>query len=168
MSSREPADADKTKASDARTLYIIYNARSTIYGKLQYVYRKATCPDPSSNPACAACELTHGPSLRLNESPQWIETKRRIHHVKVVQVHQDEMPPLLRDWMKTGNVRAPAVVVEGGIDGKEGWGSSSFKVLLTAEDLARVRTNHEEFLALLGQRANEQSVNGISIDAGKM
>jgi hypothetical protein len=29
-------------------LYIVYNAKSTLYGKLNYVYRKAICPDPVS------------------------------------------------------------------------------------------------------------------------
>ena len=48
----------------AKTLYILYNANSTIWGKLQYSYRHITAP--AEKPACAACDITNG-GLRVRE-----------------------------------------------------------------------------------------------------
>lgn len=142
------------------TLYIIYNATSTVFGKVNYVYRNLTCPDPDSKPACAACELTHGPSLRLKESPQWVETKNRILNAKVVQVHQDEMPRSVSAWMKGEAVATPALVVS---EPRES--ADTFKLLLTKTDLAQVRHDHEEFLQLLQKRATEEGVKNMIIES---
>ncbi|THC92738.1 hypothetical protein EYZ11_007786 [Aspergillus tanneri] len=112
-------------ANSPPTLYIIYNAKSTLLGKLNYVYRKTTCPDPAARPACAACELTHGPSLRLTESLEWKSTKAHILHANIVQAHTDELPEALSQWMRQQGVSIPAVIVE------PAQPSSGFQVLLT-------------------------------------
>jgi hypothetical protein len=142
-----------------QTLYIIYNADSTILGKLSYVHRKWKCPDAEENPACAACELTHGPSLSLKESSKWLKTRERIQGVKVRQVHLDEMPDNLRAWTTENKVAAPSVVVS--LEGGEG----GFKELLTRQDLARVRMDHDEFLRFLGQRAEQEKIVNLSIQS---
>ena len=74
------------------TLYILYNANSTILGKLTYSYRHITC-SKSSDPACAACDITHG-GLHLNESEAWKGAKREIEEqggLEVKQQHKDEL-----------------------------------------------------------------------------
>ena len=71
----------------ASTIYIIYNAKGSIIGKLNYAYRKLTTP---SSP-CAACDLTHG-GLRLSETAQWMATKKQIN-AEVKQLHVDELNP---------------------------------------------------------------------------
>jgi len=71
------------------TLYIIYNANATLLGKLSYTCRKLTSSS-AEDPACAACDITHG-GLRLNESEAWGRAKRRIIDVKVEQLHIDEI-----------------------------------------------------------------------------
>lgn len=140
------------------TIYIIYNAKSTLLGKFNYVYRKTTCPDPADNPACAACELTHGPSLRLSESQEWTKTKSRILHVNVVQVHIDERPATLAKWMKENGILAPAVVAQ-----LSGNSADQFKQLMTLEDLARVRHDHEKFLELLRDRSRDAGIPGMEV-----
>ncbi|RMJ23148.1 hypothetical protein PHISP_05992 [Aspergillus sp. HF37] len=144
------------------TLYIIYNAKSTLFGKVDYAYRKLTRPDSCSRPACAACELTHGPSLSLTESPEWAAAKARIRNVTVAQVHTDEQPAGLARWMEEEGVETPAVVVEAAKanDGESG----SFQMLLTSEDLARVRRDYGRFLEALRERAREVGVEGLEVD----
>lgn len=81
-----------------RTLYILYNADGTVMGKLNYGYRKLTSKSCDA-PACAACEITHGKNLSLNESAAWVEAKKEIEAsggVKVVQWHRDEIEPGVR------------------------------------------------------------------------
>ncbi|KAF1816495.1 hypothetical protein P152DRAFT_454759 [Eremomyces bilateralis CBS 781.70] len=140
----------------SQSLYIIYNADSTMLGKLSYVKRKVTCPDPNESPACAACELTHGPSLSLKESSDWVKTRARIDGVAVQQVHRDEMPIELKTWTRENKVPSPSVVVSVA-------GEGGFRELLTREDLARVRKNHEDFLQLLETRAGEEKVVNLTI-----
>ena len=142
-------------SSNIPTLFIIYNATSTLFGKANYVYRKLASADPASKPACAACELTHGPTLRLDETEQWGLTKQRISNANVSQVHQNEMPAALADWMKSADVATPAVVV------KEP--EAQFKLLLNRKDLARVRHDHAEFLRTLQERLDEERVPAISV-----
>lgn len=73
------------------TLYILYNASSTLLGKLSYGYKKISCPK-DADPICAACEITHG-GLSLKETPAWSAAKTVIESegIKVVQWHRDEM-----------------------------------------------------------------------------
>ena len=80
-----------------KTLYILYNADSTILGKIKYGYRKVTCAK-DAEPACAACEITHG-GLSLNESKAWIEARAEIEKssdIQIVQWHRDEVSPQVR------------------------------------------------------------------------
>jgi hypothetical protein len=139
------------------TLYIIYNASSTLLGKLSYVRRK--CTSSNSDPACAACELTHGPSLSLTESAEWRKAKQRIKGVAVKQVHTDEMPENLRSWMEWKGVKPPAVVVGLWDEREEG-----FFELMGREDLARVRRSLPEFLELLERRAREKDVEDLHVE----
>lgn len=79
-------------------IYILYNAKASIFGKLDYTRRKLTAPADVS--PCYACDLTHG-GLRLNESTQWASTKRRIVDVEIPQLHQDELSEKVRSTMFT-------------------------------------------------------------------
>lgn len=144
-------------SSNNPTLYIVYNATSSLLGKINYTYRKKTCPDPSNNPACAACELTHGPSLSLTESSEWKTTKAHIKQANIAQVHKDELPATLAQWMEREQLSTPAVIVET----QE---PSEFKMLVSSEDLAGVRLDHCEFLALLRSRIDEAGVSGVVVD----
>lgn len=152
-----------TAESNDPTIYIVYNAKSTLLGKVSYVYRKATCPDPAMNPACAACELTHGPSLSLSESSLWKQTKGCIANANIVQVHLDERPGPLFQWMKQHSISTPAVIIEpvAPSDQVEG---GSYMVLLTAEDLARVRDDHRMFLGLLKSRIIESGTSNVTVN----
>ena len=79
---------------DKKTLYVIYNANGSFFGKLQYGYRKMTCNKQDDNP-CAACDITHG-GLSLNETPAWQEAKRKIqdsYGLPIEQLHLDELTP---------------------------------------------------------------------------
>ena len=67
------------------TIIIIYNAKASVGGKLNYAYRKLTTP---SSP-CAACDLTHG-GLRLSETDLWKDVKKQIN-ANVRQLHIDEL-----------------------------------------------------------------------------
>lgn len=71
-------------------IYIIYNAKGSFSGKLNYAYRKLTTPASS----CAACELTHG-GLRLTETAEWTATKAKIG-AEVRQLHIDELDSEVR------------------------------------------------------------------------
>jgi hypothetical protein len=80
------------------TLYILYNAHSTLLGKLSYTCRKLTAA-ADADPACAACDITHG-GLHLNESETWKAAKSRITWEKggegvkegvIRQLHIDEV-----------------------------------------------------------------------------
>lgn len=70
------------------TLYILYNANASPIGKLGYAFRKIA--SSSSQPACSACDLTHG-GLRFNETKEWSATKKRID-ANIQQLHKDEAP----------------------------------------------------------------------------
>lgn len=69
------------------TIYILYNAKASVLGKLDYARRKLSAAEDST--PCAACDLTHG-GLRLSESAVWKEAKRRIN-AHIEQLHQDEL-----------------------------------------------------------------------------
>ena len=73
------------------TLYVLYNAKGTAFGKLSYGYKKLTTS--ADKPVCAACEITHG-GLRLDENAAWKEAKAQIEREKgmeVKQLHRDEL-----------------------------------------------------------------------------
>lgn len=74
-------------------IYILYNAKASLLGKLDYARRKLSAP-PDASP-CYACDLTHG-GLRLNESAEWTKTKQRIVDVNLQQLHFDELSSEVR------------------------------------------------------------------------
>ena len=69
------------------TIYILYNAKASLLGKLSYSYRKFSASADDS--PCSACDLTHG-GLKLHESDEWKTTKEKIP-ASVKQLHQDEL-----------------------------------------------------------------------------
>lgn len=74
-----------------KTLYILYNANGTAFGKLSYGYKKLT--SAADKPVCSACEMTHG-GLRLEENATWKEAKAQIEKeggLEVKQLHRDEL-----------------------------------------------------------------------------
>ncbi len=85
------------------TIYIIYNAKGSILGKLNYACRKLTAPSDSS--PCAACDFTHG-GLSLSETAQWKETKKQIG-ADVKQLHIDELSQEVRPPFTIFNLRSP-------------------------------------------------------------
>ena len=74
----------------APTLYILYNANGTAFGKLSYGYKKLT--SSANKPVCSACEMTHG-GLRLDENEAWKKAKAQIEDggIEVKQLHKDEL-----------------------------------------------------------------------------
>lgn len=82
-------------AGPAITILIIYNATTTLLGKITYSYRHITCKG-SENPACAACDITHG-GLHLDETKEWKAAKAELLKsydgagVEVRQLHRDEL-----------------------------------------------------------------------------
>ena len=77
----------------APTLYILYNADGTAFGKLSYGYKKLISSADKS--VCAACEITHG-GLRLDENTAWKEAKAEIEKdggTEIKQLHRDELGP---------------------------------------------------------------------------
>lgn len=75
------------------TIYVLYNANASLFGKVKYVYEKLTCAKDDS--PCAACDLTHG-GLKLHESDEWKATKKQIP-ANVQQLHLDELTPEVRN-----------------------------------------------------------------------
>ena len=71
----------------APIIYIVYNAKASVVGKLTYVYRKVTASKDES--VCAACDLTHG-GINLTDTEEWKETKAKIG-ADVKQLHLDEL-----------------------------------------------------------------------------
>lgn len=87
------------------------------------------------------------------------------------------MPAPLQGWMKSRSVSTPAVVVERGDSARMGNKDHNnfntnddtvFKVLLTAEDLALVRLDHEQFLTQLMKRARQEGIAGIVVDSVRL
>lgn len=74
------------------TLYILYNAKASLFGKLSYASKKISASDDEN--VCAACDLTHG-GLKLKESDEWRATKEKIP-ATVKQLHKDELPSEVR------------------------------------------------------------------------
>ncbi|KAI9728224.1 MAG: hypothetical protein M1828_004685 [Chrysothrix sp. TS-e1954] len=95
------------------TLYILYNADSTVSGKLRYGYKKIMSSS-KEEPTCAACDLTHG-GLSLTETSGWSTTKSKIEsgmNGKVVQWHRDEVNEDIGRFMKSQDLRYPAVLLK--------------------------------------------------------
>lgn len=118
-------------------LYILYNADASIMGKLNYGYRKLCKPSSSTNPACAACDITHG-GLSLSESEQWTSAKADMMKdygagLKISQLHRDEVKEPLKTWIMQTGVKYPAVVRSRGDQDSV----DSFELLVTREELAQ-------------------------------
>ena len=91
-------------------LIIIYNADSTVRGKLNYAYKKLSSSS-KEEPICGACEITHG-GLSLKEVPGWIKTKQDIEAkgFDVIQWHRDEIKSDVKEWIKENGIRYPVVL----------------------------------------------------------
>jgi len=74
-------------------IFVLYNAKASLLGKLSYGYKKLCAPADDS--PCAACDLTHG-GLKLQESEEWKATKAKIP-ATVEQRHIDELTPEVGD-----------------------------------------------------------------------
>ncbi|KAJ9659417.1 hypothetical protein H2198_003146 [Neophaeococcomyces mojaviensis] len=127
-------------------IFVLYNAKASLLGKLSYSYRKICAPADDS--PCAACDLTHG-GLKLQESEEWKLTKSKIP-ATVEQRHIDELTTELRDFVKTKELSYPLVL------GQKADGP--LQLLLTAQDLAGVSKDHSAFLSLLNAKAKENGV----------
>lgn len=94
-------------------IIVIYNADSTLRGKLTYAYRKLSTSS-SKSPACAACDITHG-GLSLSEVPGWKKAKMEIERqgCRVSQWHRDEVEASVKQWVKNQNLRYPLVLARG-------------------------------------------------------
>ncbi len=86
----------------SKTLYILYNADASVLGKLNYGYRKLRQSKDCDDPACAACDITHG-GLSLKETPEWVEVKKEIEGsgLEIVQWHRDEISANVMLWRPT-------------------------------------------------------------------
>ena len=157
-------------------IYILYNARGSLLGKANYAYRKLTSPSPSAASAstsspnqpdresvCAACDLTHA-GLSLTETPLWKSTKRRLISsggsktaVQVEQLHQDELTPELRTWMKGKEMVYPMVLARMEQDEQE-----RTEVVMSREELGRCgrrsvkEDGHDLFLETLRDNVKQK------------
>lgn len=150
-----------------RTLYILYNANSTLLGKLHYGYRKLRPGKSNSpqNPACAACDITHG-GLSLSESPKWTESKKEIEragNLKVSQLHRDEVAQRkgskgLDGWIKERGVSWPSVVL-GRVDASEKGGEEEvvdggevFELVVDRDELITCGGRPEDLVRILREK----------------
>ncbi|KAF2678474.1 hypothetical protein K458DRAFT_491279 [Lentithecium fluviatile CBS 122367] len=127
------------------TLYILYNADASVMGKLKYGYRKI-CKSSEENPACAACDITHG-GLSLQETPAWMNAKKQIEAEsgsKVVQWHRDELSSEMKEFVTSKQVRYPAVVA-----GKDGGG---FEVVMDSSELAACKGDAQKMIEGLREK----------------
>lgn len=146
MSSPDPTSVSNSTSQP--TLYILYNAHSTLLGKLNYGYRKLRTSS-SSSPACAACDITHG-GLSLSETAGWTEAKRTLQEesgLKVVQRHIDEMSQGLKAWVEKEGVRMPAVVLGKGEAEGEG-----YRLVVSREELAGCKGEPKGLVRILGEK----------------
>lgn len=79
--------------ANSTRIFVLYNAKASLLGKLSYGYRKLCAPADDS--PCAACDLTHG-GLKLQESEEWKATKAKIP-ATVEQRHIDELTSEVRN-----------------------------------------------------------------------
>ena len=134
-------------ATTPTQLLIIYNADSSIRGKITYAYRKLSSSS-NQDPACAACDITHG-GLSLKEVPGWTEAKRDIESqgVKVVQWHRDEVEDDVKNWVTAEGVRYPTVLVRNGERGAEG-----VRVVADSADLASCAGDATKLVGMLKEK----------------
>ncbi|KAL1796005.1 hypothetical protein ACET3X_006229 [Alternaria dauci] len=124
------------------TLYVLYNADASIIGKLRYGYRKI-CHSTEGNPACAACDITHG-GLSLKETPAWLEMKRVIEAESgytIVQWHRDELSDEVKDFVKSNTVRYPTIISKGA--------GGSLTEVMNSSELAACKGDAQNFISRL-------------------
>lgn len=94
----------------SQDIIVIYNADSSIRGKITYAYRKLSSSS-AKNPACAACDITHG-GLSLSEVPGWKKTKTALQDQgwTVLQWHRDEVETSVKQWTQDQGLRYPLVI----------------------------------------------------------
>lgn len=128
-----------------KQLLIIYNADSTIRGKLNYAYRKLSPSSNNQDPACAACDITHG-GLSLKEVPGWTKTKNDIEAegLQVVQWHRDEIEPDVKTWIGEQKIRYPVVLTR---DGSKG--TQDIKVVMDSAQLAQCAGDARRMVEIL-------------------
>ncbi|RAR11994.1 cholesterol 25-hydroxylase-like protein [Stemphylium lycopersici] len=130
----------------AATLYVLYNADASVLGKLKYGYRKLS-NSSADNPACAACDITHG-GLSLSETPGWKDAKKQIEAgsgCQVVQWHKDELSSEMKEFVSANNVKYPAVVAKG--DG-------GLEVAVTSSELATFKGDAAMLVKKLQEKGN--------------
>lgn len=128
-------------------LLIIYNADSTIKGKLQYAYRKLSSSS-EQDPACAACDITHG-GLSLKEVPGWTKTKSEIENqgIKVLQWHRDEVESDVKNWIREQAVSYPVALTRSNDKGAQG-----LKVVADSTELASCAGDATKLVDVLQQK----------------
>lgn len=130
-----------------RQLLIIYNADSSIRGKLTYAYRKLSSSS-NQDPACAACDITHG-GLSLKEVPGWTKAKSDIEAqgMQVVQWHRDEVELDVKTWIGEQGIRYPVVLTR---QGKEG--AKDLKKVLDYSELAECAGDATKLVTMLKEK----------------
>jgi len=129
----------------SRTLYILYNADASIMGKLRYGYRKI-CHSSEENPACAACDITHG-GLSLKETPAWVEAKKAIEAesgYNIVQWHRDELSEEVKNFIESNNIRYPTIVSSGS--------NGSLSEVMSNSELAACKGNAQSVISRLREK----------------
>ncbi|KAF2257886.1 hypothetical protein CC78DRAFT_572878, partial [Lojkania enalia] len=124
------------------TLYILYNADASVMGKLKYGYRKI-CHSSEDNPACAACDITHG-GLSLQETKAWVDAKKVIEAesgLKIVQWHRDELSPEIKEFVSGKGIRYPTAIKR---DGDE-----AFEEVMNSLELAECKGDAENMVEKL-------------------
>lgn len=136
----------------ARQLLIVYNADSTIRGKLAYAYRKISSSS-EQDPACAACDITHG-GLSLKEVPNWTKTKSNIEAqgLQVVQWHRDEVEADVKGWLGEQGIRYPTVLVRNGKEGVQ-----DLRLVADSAELASCAGDATRLVELLKEKGVLQS-----------
>lgn len=131
-------------AAPDNQLILIYNADSTILGKLSYGYRKLTA-SKSEDPPCAACSITNGPGLSLTETSQWTTTKQTLQEQgwQVIQDHRDEVETSVKDWIQEHSLRYPLLLARQ---------NSQIELVADAQELAACGGDSTQLLSLLDKK----------------
>ncbi|KAF2453311.1 hypothetical protein BDY21DRAFT_374886 [Lineolata rhizophorae] len=140
----------------SKTLYVLYNADASVLGKLSYGYRKVTQSKDCENPACAACDITHG-GLSLKETPQWIAAKEEIEAagLKIVQWHRDEISSPLKEFLKKEGIKYPTTILEE----SEG----EYKEVVSSAELTACKGNPETFMLKLKEKGLLENKASVSL-----
>jgi len=147
------------------TLYILYNANATLLGKLDYTRRKLTASN-CDDPACAACDITHG-GLRLNESEAWKRAKSRIvfqgaEEGVIRQLHRDEIhEEEVRAFIKTKELKYPMVLLRPPTD------TTRLEQLMSRDELTEFKGDPGDFVKNLGEKGEPFGLSVTDEGEGK-